>query len=226
VGADEDPLSDINRFIKEGTVQVDRVHTRTVTRGRRTALICGVGIAVVAAAGALTAFTQEKGGAPADKPQIARGQYLVTITGCNDCHTPWKPGPQGPEPDMNRMLSGHPEALAMPPVPTLPPGPWMVAASGTLTAWAGPWGTTYTTNLTPDTNTGMGIWTEEMFIKAIRTGKHMGTSRPIMPPMPWPGYAQMTDEDLKAVFAYLRSIPPIHNRVPEYAPPPAEPGKK
>ena len=74
-------------------------------------------------------------------------------------------------------------------------------------------------NLTPDQNSGLGIWTEEMFIKALRTGRHMGASREILPPMPWSNYSKMTDDDLKAVYAYLRSIPAVHNRVPEPIPP-------
>jgi mono/diheme cytochrome c family protein len=158
---------------------------------------------------------------PAAKPDpaaVERGKYLVTIAVCNDCHTPFKMGPNGPEPDMSRMLSGHPEGLEMPPPPTLPAG-WGFIGSETNTAWAGPWGISYTANLTPDRNTGIGIWTEDMFIKALRTGRHMGASRPINPPMPWPWYGKMTDADLKAVFAYLRTIPPIKNRVPDYIPP-------
>ena len=87
------------------------------------------------------------------------------------------------------------------------------------TAFADPWGVTYSANLTPDQNTGMGIWDEEMFVTAMRDGIHMGTSRTIMPPMPWPMIGQMTDEDLTAVFAYLRSVPAITNHVPEYEPP-------
>src|ERR1700757_1960302 len=120
---------------------------------------------------------------PAPPPTPAeRGKYLVTIIGCNDCHTPMKMGPQGPEPDMSRMLSGHPEGMKLPPPPK-PSGPW-VASTVMLTAWSGPWGLTYAVNLTPDKNTGLGIWTEDMFLKAIKTGKHMGTSRDIQPPMP------------------------------------------
>jgi hypothetical protein len=76
-------------------------------------------------------------------------------------------------------------------------------------------------NLTPHAETGMGNWTEAMFVQALRTGKHMGASRPIQPPMPWQGYSKMTDEDLKAMFAYLRSVPPIANRVPDYVEPKA-----
>jgi len=65
----------------------------------------------------------------------------------------------------------------------------------------------------------MGKWTEDDFVAAIRSGRHMGRGREILPPMPWPGTAQMTDEDLRAVFAYLRSIPAITNHVPEPLPP-------
>ena len=147
-----------------------------------------------------------------------RGEYLVTIGVCNDCHTPWQMGPEGPAPDMTRLLSGHPEGMVLPPPPE-PQGPWAASFALTNTAFAGPWGISYATNLTPDENTGMGIWTEQMFIDAMRKGRHMGTSRPILPPMPWPWYSKMTDEDLKSVYAYLRSIPPIQNRVPEPVPP-------
>jgi hypothetical protein len=142
---------------------------------------------------------------------VGRGKYLVSVLGCNDCHTPWKMGENGPEPDMSRMLSGHPADLKMPPAPALQ-GPWVWSAAGTNTAFAGPWGVSYTFNLTPDVNTGMGIWTEDMFMKAIRTGKHFGQSRPIAPPMPWPAYRNLTDED-------LRTIPPVKNLVPDYEPP-------
>src|SRR5262249_3179445 len=126
----------------------------------------------------------------ADKVQ--RGKYLVTIGGCNDCHTPFKLGPNGPEPDMTRMLSGHPQDLPMPPVvPTR--GPWAWSGAITNTAFAGPWGVSYAFNLTPDEHTGIGIWTEEIFMKTIRTGRHWGVARPILPPMPWFNYRQMTD---------------------------------
>jgi len=145
---------------------------------------------------------------------VERGKYLVTTAACNDCHTPMKMGPNGPEPDMSRMLSGHPEDVKVVKPPKLD-GPWMAATNSTFTAWAGPWGISYTANLTPDQNTGLGIWTEDMFLRAIREGKHMGQSRPILPPMPWPVYRNFTDEDLKAIFAYLKSIPPITNHVPE-----------
>jgi len=152
---------------------------------------------------------------------VKRGEYLTTVAGCNDCHTPWKMGANGPEPDMSRMLSGHPEALAVEANPRPPAEPWMAATTGTFTAWAGPWGTSFSANLTPDPETGLGKWTQQNFVEAMRTGRHMGRGRPILPPMPWPNLAKMTDEDLRATFAYLQSIPAIKNRVPDPLPPDA-----
>ncbi len=108
---------------------------------------------------------------------VERGEYLVTVLACSDCHTPMKMGEAGPEPDLTQMLSGHPEGMAMPPVPPLPE-PWLWAGAATNTAFSGPWGVNYATNLTPEEVTGMGIWTEEMFVKELKTGKHMATSRP------------------------------------------------
>lgn len=157
--------------------------------------------------------------------QIERGKYIVWSSACNDCHTPKKMGPQGPELDLTRLLSGSPESAKYPPPPKLPEGPWIATCTWDLTAWSGPWGISYAINLTPDQNTGLGIWTEDMFVKAIRTGKHFGTSRPILPPMPWQDIKELNDADLKAMFAYLKSLPPITNHVPEAVinepPPPA-----
>ncbi len=149
--------------------------------------------------------------------RVERGKYLVSIMVCNDCHTPLKMGPKGPEPDMTRMLSGHPEQMGALPAPK-PQGAWLWAGAASNTAFAGPWGISYAANLTPDQNTGLGIWTEDMFVRAIRTGRHMGTSREILPPMPWPMFRNATDEDLKSIYAYLRSIEPIVNHVPDAQP--------
>ena len=149
--------------------------------------------------------------------RVERGKYLVTSNVCNDCHTPWKMGPNGPEPDMTRMLSGHPESVVITKPAPAPGGEWEggMVFGATMTSFSGPWGVSFSANLTPDRNTGLGIWTEDMFVKAIRTGKHFGVSRPILPPMPWQQFRNMTDEDLKAIFAYLRSIPPVTNHVPD-----------
>ena len=162
----------------------------------------------------------------ADAPTpVKRGEYLVTAFGCDDCHTTKNMTAEGPVPDLSRRLAGHWEDPNLPASPTLLPGPWRVVTTMNLTAWSGPWGVSYATNLTPDENTGIGIWTEGMFVKAIRTGKHMSQSRPILPPMPWMNYAKLNDDDLKAVFAYLKSLPPIKNQVPDpvMAPPPPAP---
>jgi mono/diheme cytochrome c family protein len=148
-----------------------------------------------------------------DAARIERGKYLVTLSGCADCHTPKKLGPHGPEDDLTRWLSGHPEEPQLPPPPALGDGPWFASTAG-LTAWAGPWGVSYAANLTPDVNSGLGIWTEDMFLKTMRTGKHMGSGRDILPPMPWQNLKAVHDDDLKAIFAYLRSLPPISNHVP------------
>jgi mono/diheme cytochrome c family protein len=159
-------------------------------------------------------------GADAPDDKVARGKYIVSTSACHDCHTPWKVGPNGPEPDMSRALSGHPEDMLMPPAPALT-APWMMAAAGTNTAWAGPWGVSFTANLTPDPETGTGKWSLRNFKDTIRTGRHFGRGRAILPPMPWPVYRNLTDTDLEAVFAYLQSVPPIRNRVPQPLPPAA-----
>ena len=145
----------------------------------------------------------------------ARGQYLMSTSACMDCHTPWKLGDKGPEPDTTRLFSGHPEQLKMPPAPTLPEGPWVMTAGATNTAWAGPWGVSFTANLTPDIETGLGRWSEADFIRTIRSGRHMGRGREVLPPMPIAVYNHFTDRDLKAIYAYLRTIPPIRNKVPD-----------
>ena len=161
-------------------------------------------------------------GAPAND-LVSRGAFLVNMGSCTDCHTPLKMGPHGPEHDQTRFLSGHPEALVMPPPPKLPPGPWMMVASGTSTAWSGPWGVSFTANLTPDKETGLGKWTAQTFIDAMRSGRHMGRGRPILPPMPVPTLAAQSDDDLRAIFAYLQTLPPVKNHVPQPVPPAAAP---
>lgn len=165
---------------------------------------------------AVSASTPASSPAPAAEVSVARGEYLVNaVGGCHDCHTPFKLGPNGPEPDMARALTGHPESLVMPPVPKLPPGPWIAVAAATNTAHAGPWGVSFTANLTPDKETGLGEWTADQFVATIRTGRHLGKGRPILPPMPYPVYGKMTDDDLRSIFAYLQSLKPVRNKVPQ-----------
>lgn len=176
-----------------------------------------VATAIVLAAVAHAAVAAETASA-GDAARVERGRYLVNTSGCHDCHTPWTMGANGPEPDMSRMLSGHPREMQLPPPPPLS-DPWVMTAAATNTAWAGPWGISFTANLTSDKETGTGNWTEQEFIDTLRSGRHLGRGRQILPPMPWPAYGQMTDEDLGAIYAYLQTVPPISNKVPDPVPP-------
>ncbi len=152
--------------------------------------------------------------------QIQRGKFLMTVGDCNVCHTPKLMTDKGPVPDMTRLLSGHPADSKLPELTSdqLGPDKWFLY-NDNLSAWVGPWGISFASNLTPDKQTGLGMWTEEMFVKAFRTGKHMGEGRPILPPMPWENLALLEDQDLKAIFAYLQSIKPVKNLVPGPVPP-------
>ena len=164
----------------------------------------------------------------ADKALVERGRYLVMVAGCNDCHTPKVFTAMGPMPDTTRLLSGHPAGEKLPEIPAgvLAPDKWGAVTNNGLTAWAGPWGVSFTRNLTPDVTTGLGSWTEAMFIKALRTGKDMGEGRAILPPMPWQDFGGMSDHDLKAIFAYLKTLKPISNAVPDPIPPAGKPMMK
>lgn len=159
---------------------------------------------------------------------IAEGEYLVVLGGCNDCHTPKKMTEMGPAPDPSLLLSGHRAGAPIPEYPAemIGKGEWMAMTDMDMTTWAGPWGISFAANLTPDNVTGCGGWTEEMFVSAMRNGKHLGAGRPILPPMPWQAIGQCTDEELKAILAYLKSIKPIANRVPDPVPPPGAPGSE
>ncbi len=180
------------------------------------------GILALVAAPALNAADMK---ADAKKEaQIKLGEHLVKSIGCADCHSPKLMGPNGPEPDPSHFLSGHPADQKLPPAPPAT-GPWMVAAAGDLTTWSGPWGTSFTRNLTPDNDTGLGKWTEQNFIDTIRSGRELGKGRALLPPMPWQPFSNLTDEELKAIYAYLRTIPAIKNPVPEPIPPAAPPGQ-
>lgn len=152
----------------------------------------------------------------AGKEQIRRGEYLATFGGCGDCHTPKTMTANGPVADKSRLLSGYPAGGQLPPVPpdVIGPGRWGALATNDLTAWAGPWGISFAANLTPDNSTGLGGWTFEQFKQTMRTGKHLGVGRAVLPPMPWLDVAVLTDQDMAALFAYLQSLKPIVNLVP------------
>jgi hypothetical protein len=153
---------------------------------------------------------------------IKRGEYLVTIGSCHDCHSPKNLTPMGPKVDSTKMFSGHPAGMPLPPFDpgALKPGGWILMAPD-VTSFVGPWGVSFAANLTPDSATGIGSWTQDVFINTLRTGKHLGqqNGRPVLPPMPWEFIGKMTDEDLSAVYAYLRTLPAITNRVPAPIPP-------
>jgi mono/diheme cytochrome c family protein len=150
---------------------------------------------------------------------VERGKYLVRISGCGDCHSPKAMGPHGPTEDTTLLLSGFQKRDSIP-----------VPAGSTIrqnlvfnlqnTAFAGPWGISYAANITPDA-TGIGNWTFEQFDRAMREGKAKGLkdNRTLLPPMPWSNYKNMEDDDMEAIFTYLKSIKPVNNLTPEPQPP-------
>jgi mono/diheme cytochrome c family protein len=158
---------------------------------------------------------------PADEPpptaeqMVERGQYLVNLGGCNDCHSPKVFAGGMPSPDPKRLLSGHPQDAELPAYSPdqVGPGEWVLFTQD-LTAAVGPWGVSFAANLTPDEDTGLGDWTIDEFIATMQTGTHRGIGRPILPPMPWFSLAMVSEDDLRAIFAYLQSIPAVSNEVP------------
>lgn len=158
--------------------------------------------------------------AESEKDIVDRGAYLVNVLGCADCHTPKKMTEQGPVPDMDKHLMGFDVSRPLPPKPEgVPLGPWILF-NGELTAAVGPWGTSYAANLTPH-ETGIGTWSLEQFQKALKEGKYKGldNSRPIMPPMPVQAYKHLNDDDVEAIYIFLKTIKPLDNIVPAYEPP-------
>jgi hypothetical protein len=193
-----------------------RARGRTV--GLTAVLLLGLAGPVMAAKG-----KDKDKGKPAKEDPVARGGYIVAHSGCNDCHTPWVFNKElnMPVPDMTRMLSGHPATGSPDSATKINPKTDLAIISADFTAFTLPFGTVYAANLTPDKETGLGNWTEEMFVKSIKTGMHMGAQgRVVLPPMPWPDIRNLTDDDVKAVFAYLKTVPPIRNPVADPKVPP------
>ena len=159
--------------------------------------------------------------------QVKWGEHLVKVGGCNDCHTPKKMGPNGPEMDMSLMLSGHPSQAPAAAFDKNEAAKKGLIVTQTFTSWTGPWGITYAANLTSD-STGIGNWKEEQFLKCLHEKKWMGLegTRPLMPPMSMMPVTEMSDDELKAIFAYLKTTPPIKNIIPQAdllpPPPPAK----
>jgi mono/diheme cytochrome c family protein len=162
-------------------------------------------VSAAAVVAAMLSVSSPASAQQANNAAVERGRYLVTITGCHDCHSPKV---KGMTPDLGRALSGRPATTQLPSETKTE-----VHASPDLTAWTGPWGYSIAANLTPDAATGLGTrYTEATFIATMRTGKKPNGT-PVMPPMPSDVYQNMTDEDLKAIFAYLKTIKPIRNAV-------------
>lgn len=187
-------------------------------------VLAGLAFAIVGSQCAKNTEEASAGAAPKVDAaiQIKRGEYLVGISGCNDCHTPKVMTDKGPAPNMARLLSGHPADEPLPAITDkkmIAPGQWALL-NPSLTAAVGPWGVSFAANLTPD-DTGLGNWTYEMFEKALREGKSKGMdgTRPLLPPMPWQNLVHMSDEDMRAIYAYLKSIPAVKNAVPNPIPP-------
>jgi mono/diheme cytochrome c family protein len=123
--------------------------------------------------------------------EVARGKYLVRLAGCSDCHTP---GYLFGAPDTNRLLAGS------------------------ELGWKGPWGVSFARNLTPDPQTGIGAWSESDIVTAIRTGKRPD-GRILLPPMPWPDFAGLTDDDAMAIAKYMKTLVPVPHQMPDIVPP-------
>ncbi len=151
-----------------------------------------------------------------DKDLAIKGKYLVNIMGCHDCHSPKKMGPMGPEIIPHLMLSGYPQDRPIASFDLDATERGFSIMNPDLTAAAGPWGISFAGNLTPDA-TGLGSWTEAQFKKAITEGKYKGMdgTRMLLPPMPWMNYKELKDEDIKAIFSYLKSTKPVNNIVPQ-----------
>lgn len=152
---------------------------------------------------------------PDNAALVKRGEYLVNTVGCDDCHSPKKMGPHGPEIIQELRLSGYPSNRPIQKADSNVVKQGWALFGPDLTTAVGPWGISFSANLTPD-ETGLGNWREEQFIKAIREGKSKGmdNTRPLLPPMPWFVYRNMTDDDLRSIFAYLKTIKPVSNVVP------------
>jgi mono/diheme cytochrome c family protein len=147
--------------------------------------------------------------------RIKQGKYLVTVMGCNDCHSPKKSGANGPVVIPELMLSGFPADRPRAKFDDKLIKEGFVVLYPDLSGAAGPWGVSYASNLTPD-DTGLNGWTLAQFKKALTEGKYNGMDniRMLLPPMPWQDFASLTDDDVKAIFSYLQSIKPVKNMVP------------
>src|ERR1700730_8048592 len=151
---------------------------------RNIAMGLAVLLGVVVGAGGIGLYARAK--MPEAESPAARGKYLVTVAGCNDCHTP---GYFFGKPDMARFLGGSEVGFEIP----------------GLGVFHGP-------NLTPDKETGLGAWTDAQIASAFTTGKRPD-GRELAPVMPYRAFANLTKEDVEAIVAFLRTLPPVKNKV-------------
>ena len=151
---------------------------------------------------------------------IKRGEYLVKTIGCHDCHSPKTMTERGPAEITHLALSGYQAGDSLPVLNTDALNNGWILMNGQLTAFVGPWGVSYSANITSD-DTGIGNWTYERFQTAMREGKLKGNKngRRMLPPMPWENFAKLNDEDLQSMFKYLQSTKPVNNAVPTPIPP-------
>lgn len=159
--------------------------------------------------------SEKKSIAMTNAEKIQRGAYLVNSIGCDDCHSPKKVTATGFDIIPELRLSGYNAGTtALKPATDAVKQGWLLFGSDLTTA-VGPWGQSFAANLTSD-ETGVGNWKEEQFIKAIREGKYKGldNTRPLLPPMPWFVYKNLNDDDLRSIFAFLKSTKPVRNVVP------------
>jgi len=152
--------------------------------------------------------------------RIKMGEILTEEFGCVDCHSPKIITNDQIIIDENKLFSGHPQGKKLPDFsPELvAPGKWRGLYTSDMTAWGGPWGISYSANLTPDKKTGIGSWSEQNFISVIKLGIHSSLTRKIMPPMPWNDISRLNDHELGSIFLYLKSLKPVKNKVPESRP--------
>jgi Cytochrome c len=146
---------------------------------------------------------------------VKRGSYLVNSIGCDDCHSPKKMGPAGPEIDLEHRFAGHMANMALGKIdPAVMKEGWLLFTMD-LTAAVGPWGVSYAGNISSDA-TGIGNWSEAQFMNALRHGKLKGMNegRPLLPPMPWQNFSKLSDTDIKAIYAFLKTTKPVENVVP------------
>jgi hypothetical protein len=158
-----------------------------------------------------------------DQEKVELGERLVASHDCILCHTPKMMTDQGPVPNPDLLLSGHPGDQTLSDFPmsleSVMTGQWILA-TGSFTSYVGPWGITYSGNLTP-ADEGLGNWTLEAFDNALRQGWYKGipNGRRLQPPMPWEAFSHLTDQEVEAIYLYLSTIKPVSNVSPPYIPP-------